>query len=115
MSAMGELTFFLGLQVTQKSNGIFISQDKSMMVPSWYLTASRPAFSVAVRACSRHQVKPLYSYLNSVQEDFKYLKGRPKLGLWYPRDSPFVLEAYSDSDYAGSQLIANPQLVDVNF
>ncbi|GJS15522.1 putative ribonuclease H-like domain-containing protein [Tanacetum coccineum] len=23
-------------------------------------------------------------------------------GLWYPRDSPFVLEAYSDSDYAGS-------------
>ncbi|GKB46646.1 hypothetical protein Tco_0897399, partial [Tanacetum coccineum] len=31
-----------------------------------------------------------------------YLKGQPKLGLWYPRDSPFVLEAYSDSDYAGS-------------
>ncbi|GJZ60778.1 hypothetical protein Tco_0616594, partial [Tanacetum coccineum] len=24
------------------------------------------------------------------------------LGLWYPRDSPFVLEAYSDSDYASS-------------
>ncbi|GKF85576.1 hypothetical protein Tco_0253403, partial [Tanacetum coccineum] len=33
---------------------------------------------------------------------FKYLKGQPKLGLWYPIDSPFVLEAYSDSDYAGS-------------
>ncbi|GKF31918.1 hypothetical protein Tco_0101716, partial [Tanacetum coccineum] len=31
-----------------------------------------------------------------------YLKGQPKLGLWYPKDSPFVLEAYSDSDYAGS-------------
>ncbi|GKF68584.1 uncharacterized mitochondrial protein-like protein, partial [Tanacetum coccineum] len=28
MSAMGELTFFLGLQVKQKSDGIFISQDK---------------------------------------------------------------------------------------
>nr|GEX29805.1 ribonuclease H-like domain-containing protein [Tanacetum cinerariifolium] len=28
MSAMGELTFFLGLQVKQLSNGIFISQDK---------------------------------------------------------------------------------------
>ncbi|GJT68692.1 putative ribonuclease H-like domain-containing protein [Tanacetum coccineum] len=28
MSSMGELTFFLGLQVTQKDNGIFISQDK---------------------------------------------------------------------------------------
>ncbi|GJW96018.1 putative ribonuclease H-like domain-containing protein [Tanacetum coccineum] len=28
MSSMGELTFFLGLQVTQKEDGIFISQDK---------------------------------------------------------------------------------------
>ncbi|GJY49402.1 ribonuclease H-like domain-containing protein [Tanacetum coccineum] len=28
MSSMGELTFFLGLQVKQKENGIFISQDK---------------------------------------------------------------------------------------
>ncbi|GJU05669.1 putative ribonuclease H-like domain-containing protein [Tanacetum coccineum] len=28
MSSMGELTFFLGLQVKQKPNGIFISQDK---------------------------------------------------------------------------------------
>ncbi|GJS00548.1 hypothetical protein Tco_0317056, partial [Tanacetum coccineum] len=33
---------------------------------------------------------------------FKYLKGQTKLGLWYLRDYPFVLEAYSDSDYAGS-------------
>nr|GFA30837.1 copia protein [Tanacetum cinerariifolium] len=28
MSSMGELTFFLGLQVKQKDNGIFISRDK---------------------------------------------------------------------------------------
>nr|GEW21933.1 hypothetical protein [Tanacetum cinerariifolium] len=28
MSSMGELTFFLGLQVKKKDNGIFISQDK---------------------------------------------------------------------------------------
>ncbi|GJW17428.1 retrovirus-related pol polyprotein from transposon TNT 1-94, partial [Tanacetum coccineum] len=28
VSSMGELTFFLGLQVTQKDDGIFISQDK---------------------------------------------------------------------------------------
>ena len=28
MSSMGELTFFLGLQVKQSSSGIFISQDK---------------------------------------------------------------------------------------
>ncbi|GJW13162.1 hypothetical protein Tco_0017295 [Tanacetum coccineum] len=29
---------------------------------------------------------------------------QPKLGLWYPKDSPFELKAYSDSDYGGSSL-----------
>ncbi|GJX80019.1 hypothetical protein Tco_0328168 [Tanacetum coccineum] len=33
-----------------------------------------------------------------------YLKGQPKLGLWYPKDSPLILEAFSDSDYAGASL-----------
>nr|GEZ66265.1 ribonuclease H-like domain, reverse transcriptase, RNA-dependent DNA polymerase [Tanacetum cinerariifolium] len=35
---------------------------------------------------------------------FRYLKGQPELGLWYPKDSPFNLEAYTDSDYAGASL-----------
>ncbi|GJZ99192.1 hypothetical protein Tco_0671743 [Tanacetum coccineum] len=35
---------------------------------------------------------------------FRYLKGQPKLGLWYPKDSPFNLEAYTNSDYAGASL-----------
>nr|GFB98301.1 putative ribonuclease H-like domain-containing protein [Tanacetum cinerariifolium] len=30
---------------------------------------------------------------------FRYLKGHPKLGLWYPKESLFDLVAYSDSDY----------------
>ncbi|GJZ00933.1 retrovirus-related pol polyprotein from transposon TNT 1-94 [Tanacetum coccineum] len=34
----------------------------------------------------------------------RYLKGQPKLGLWYPKDSPFDLVAYTDSDYVGASL-----------
>nr|GEX69584.1 hypothetical protein [Tanacetum cinerariifolium] len=34
----------------------------------------------------------------------RYLKGKPHLGLWYPKDSPFNLVAYSDSDYARASL-----------
>nr|GEV29203.1 retrovirus-related Pol polyprotein from transposon TNT 1-94 [Tanacetum cinerariifolium] len=75
MSSIGELTFFLGLQVKQSEEGIFISQDK-------------------------FQVTPNLSHLHAVKRIFRYLKGQPKLGLWYPRDSLFNLEAYSDSDYA---------------
>ncbi|GKE71548.1 putative reverse transcriptase, RNA-dependent DNA polymerase [Tanacetum coccineum] len=44
------------------------------------------------------------SHLHVVKRIFSYLKGQPKLGLWYPRDSPFDLEAFSDSDYAGASL-----------
>ncbi|GJZ41863.1 hypothetical protein Tco_0588749 [Tanacetum coccineum] len=40
----------------------------------------------------------------AVKRIFRYLKGQPKLGLWYPRDSPFDLEAFSDSDYARASL-----------
>ncbi|GJW63934.1 putative ribonuclease H-like domain-containing protein [Tanacetum coccineum] len=79
MSAMGELTFFLGLQVTQKPDGIFISQDKSMIGSLMYLTASRPDIQFAVSACSRHQVTHVTSNLNVVKKIFKYLKGQPKL------------------------------------
>ncbi|GJV93562.1 hypothetical protein Tco_1541375 [Tanacetum coccineum] len=128
MSSIGELTFFLGLQVKQKDDGIFISQDKyvadilkkfdfvtmktastpietnkallkdeeaedmdvhlykSIIGSLMYLTASKPDIIFGVCACAR------------------YLKGQPKLGLWYPMDSPFDLEAFSDSDYAGASL-----------
>ncbi|GKD87827.1 putative ribonuclease H-like domain-containing protein, partial [Tanacetum coccineum] len=75
---------------------------RSMIGSLMYLKASRPDIMFAVSACSRHQVTPLTSNLNAVKKIFKYLKGQPKLGIWYPRDSPFVLEAYSDSDYAGA-------------
>ncbi|GJX17685.1 putative ribonuclease H-like domain-containing protein [Tanacetum coccineum] len=146
MSSMGELTFFLGLQVTQKDDGIFISQDKyvdeilkkfgfltvktastpmetskpllkdaeaedvdvhlyrSMIGSLMYLTTSRPDIMFVVCACARFQVTPKVSHLYAVKRIFRYLKGQPKLGLWYPKDSPFDLEAYTDSDYAGASL-----------
>ncbi|GJT08214.1 hypothetical protein Tco_0842676 [Tanacetum coccineum] len=52
----------------------------------------------------RFQVNPKTSHLSAVKRIFRYLKGKPKLGLWYPRVSSFDLEAYSDSDYAGANL-----------
>ncbi|GKB61104.1 putative ribonuclease H-like domain-containing protein, partial [Tanacetum coccineum] len=43
-------------------------------------------------------------YLASLRLDIIYLKGKPKLGLWYPKDSPFDLESYTDSNYASASL-----------
>ncbi|GKF86155.1 hypothetical protein Tco_0253982 [Tanacetum coccineum] len=50
------------------------------------------------------QVTPKVSHLHAVKRIFRYLKGQPKLGLWYPKDSPFYLEAYTNSDYASASL-----------
>ncbi|GKB06254.1 putative ribonuclease H-like domain-containing protein [Tanacetum coccineum] len=146
MSSMGEITFFLGLQVKQKDDGIFISQDKymadilkmfdfatvktvstpietnkallkdeeaedvdvhlyrSMIGSLMYLIASRPDIMFAVCACASFQVTPKVSHLHEVKRIFRYLKGQPKLGLCYPRDSPFDLEAFFNSDYARASL-----------
>ncbi|GJS99634.1 putative ribonuclease H-like domain-containing protein [Tanacetum coccineum] len=146
MSSMGELTFFLVLQVKQKEDGTFISQDKyvtdilkkfgftdvkttstpmetqkkllkdedgeevdvylyrSMICSLMYLTSSRLDIMFAVCACARYQVNPKVSHLHAVKRIFRYLKGQSKLGLWYPKDSPFDLVAYTDSDYAGAIL-----------
>ncbi|GJT63032.1 hypothetical protein Tco_1006565 [Tanacetum coccineum] len=67
-----------------------------------YLTASRPDIMFAVCACARFYVTPKTSHLLAVKRIFRYLKGKPTLGLWYSRDSPFELVAYTDSDYAGA-------------
>nr|GEW38655.1 hypothetical protein [Tanacetum cinerariifolium] len=156
-SSMGELTLFLGLQVKQKQDGIFISQDKyvakilrkfgltdgklastpidtkkpllkdpngedvdvhtyrSMIGSLMYLSSSRPDIMFVVCACARFQVTPKASHLHAVKRIFRYLKGKLHLGLWYLKDLPFNLVAYSDSDYAGASLDRKPTTGDCLF
>nr|GEW38797.1 hypothetical protein [Tanacetum cinerariifolium] len=85
MSSMGELTFFLGLQVKQKNDGIFISQDKydedgkevdvhmyRLMIGSlMYFTSSRLDIMFAVCACARYQVNTKLSHLHAVKRIFR--------------------------------------------
>ncbi|GKB71958.1 putative ribonuclease H-like domain-containing protein [Tanacetum coccineum] len=79
---------------------LYISMIGSLM----YLTSSRPDIMFVVCACARYQVDPNVSRLHAVKRIFRYLKGQPKLGLWYPNDLPFDLVAYNDSDYARASL-----------
>nr|GEU54587.1 putative ribonuclease H-like domain-containing protein [Tanacetum cinerariifolium] len=114
MSSMDELTFFLGLQVKQIEHGIFISQDKyvveilkkfdflSVKTASIPIKTKKPL--VKDEEAADVDVTPKTLHLQAVKRIFRYLKGQPKLGLWYPRESTFDLEAYSDSDYARANL-----------
>nr|GEX40879.1 putative ribonuclease H-like domain-containing protein [Tanacetum cinerariifolium] len=112
MSAMGELTFFLGLQVQQRPDGILINQDKYVqgILNKFDLGSVRTITTPyeAPKPKSKNEsdspvnVHLYRSVIEAVKKIFKYLKGQPNLGLWYPRESPLGLEAYSDSDHAGA-------------
>ncbi|GJS35087.1 putative ribonuclease H-like domain-containing protein [Tanacetum coccineum] len=88
----------------EEASDVDVHLYRSMIGSLMYLTASRPDIMFAVCACSRFQVTPKMSHLSAVKRIFRYLKGKPKLGLWYPKVSSFDLEAYSDSDYARANL-----------
>ncbi|GJT71326.1 putative ribonuclease H-like domain-containing protein [Tanacetum coccineum] len=108
MSSMGELTFFLGLQVTQKDDGIFISQDK-------YVDEILKKFgfsTVKTASTPIETLKPLMKDENTKDVDvhlyrlmigsLMYLtSSRPDIMFV---DLPFDLEAYTDSDYVGASL-----------
>ncbi|KAI3788196.1 hypothetical protein L2E82_00927 [Cichorium intybus] len=146
MSMIGEMTTFLGLQVKQSSDGIFINQEnyvknlltrfsldnsntaktpmalgykldadlngkpvdqkkyRGMIGSLLYLTASRPDIMFSTCVCARYQANPMESHAIAVKRIFKYLKGTPSLGLWYPANSDFQLNAFTDSDYGGCRL-----------
>ncbi|XP_021979302.1 uncharacterized mitochondrial protein AtMg00810-like [Helianthus annuus] len=39
--------------------------------------------------------------MKAVKHILRYLKGKPKLGLWYPTDSDLTFVAYTDSNFGG--------------
>ncbi|GJW85166.1 putative ribonuclease H-like domain-containing protein [Tanacetum coccineum] len=114
MSSMGELTFFLGLQVKQKEDGIFISQDK-------YVAEILKKFdfaSVKTASTPIETQKPLikdeeaadvdvHLYRSMIGSLMYLTASRPDIMFAVcacSRVSSFDLEAYSDSGYAGANL-----------
>nr|GEZ48486.1 hypothetical protein [Tanacetum cinerariifolium] len=142
MSMMGELKFFLGIQIHQSPRGIFINQAKyaqeilikhgmtscdsvgtpmaskhldadlsgtlidqtkyrSMVRALMYLTASRREIMHATCNCARYQAKLTEKHLTAVKRIFRHVKDTIHMGLWYSKDTGFVLTAFLDSDHAG--------------
>ncbi|KAJ9566507.1 hypothetical protein OSB04_002473 [Centaurea solstitialis] len=112
MSMMGELTFFLGLQVRQRPDGIFINQAKYVqdLLKRFDFGGSNSAatpmprnFQLTADTSGKPVDQKTYRAI-IVKRILRYLKGTPDFGLWYPKDSGFELIAYTDSDHAGCKL-----------
>ncbi|KAJ9541286.1 hypothetical protein OSB04_027792 [Centaurea solstitialis] len=120
MSSMGELTFFLGLQVKQKPDGIFLNQSKyvASMLQKFGMTDAKPASTpmethkqltadVEGEEVDVHHYRSMIGslmYLTASRPDIMFAVCQPRLGLWYPKDSSFDLVEYTDSDYGGANL-----------
>nr|GEY92430.1 hypothetical protein [Tanacetum cinerariifolium] len=91
------LSTYLMDNVQKKSDRILISQDK-------YVADILKKFDFSTVKTTSTLMEPNKALIKDAERIFRYLKGQPKLGLWYPRDSPFDLEAYSDSDSVGASL-----------
>ena len=146
MSMMGELNFFLRLQIKQLEQGIFINQSKytkelikkfgmdnstiigtpmsssgkldqdeegisidqklyrGMIGSLLYLTASRPDIMFSVCLCARYQSNPKESHLKAIKKTIRYLNSIQNIGLWYDRESTLILNAYTNSDFAGCKI-----------
>nr|GEW64521.1 retrovirus-related Pol polyprotein from transposon TNT 1-94 [Tanacetum cinerariifolium] len=109
MSMMGEMTFFLGLQVNQSPCGIFINQSKYVfeMLKKYGMESCDPV-GTPMEIKDKLDLdqngtlaKPIEKHLKEVKRIFRYLRGTVNTGLWYTKDSGFELTGFSDADYVG--------------
>nr|GFA68254.1 retrovirus-related Pol polyprotein from transposon TNT 1-94 [Tanacetum cinerariifolium] len=119
MSMIGEMMFFLGLQVNQFPCGIFINQSNYVLeiLKKYGMESCNPVGTpmeikdkldldlngTPVDATKYHSMiaKPTKKHLKEVKKIFFCLRGTINTGLWYSKDSGFELTGFSDADYAG--------------
>ncbi|GKE17700.1 retrovirus-related pol polyprotein from transposon TNT 1-94 [Tanacetum coccineum] len=113
MSMIGEMTFFLGLQVNQSPCGIFINQSNYVLeilkkygMESCDLVGTPMEIKdklhldqngSLVDATKYRSMIGALMYLSSSRPDI----GTVNTGLWYTKDSGFELTRFLDADYAG--------------
>ncbi|WJZ96954.1 hypothetical protein VitviT2T_015594 [Vitis vinifera] len=143
MKDLGHLSYFLGLEITHSTDGLYITQakyasdllsqagltdsktvdtpvelnahltplgGKPLSNPSLYrrlvgslvyLTVTRPDISYAVHQVSQYLSAPRSTHYAAVLRILRYPKGTLFHGLFYSAQSPLVLRAFSDADWAG--------------
>ena len=66
-----------------------------------YLTVTHPDISYVVHQVSQYLSAPRSTHYAAVLRIFQYLKGTLFHDLFYSTQSPLVLRAFSDADWAG--------------
>ncbi|GJW08064.1 retrovirus-related pol polyprotein from transposon TNT 1-94 [Tanacetum coccineum] len=109
ISMMGELNFFLGLQIRQLNDGIFFNQSKYIkeMLKKFGLEDSKPIkthISTETKLTGDEEEDPKTSHLKAVKRIFRYIKSTMHLGLWYPKGPGIETIVYADLDHTGDYI-----------
>ncbi|XP_020243713.1 uncharacterized protein LOC109821972 [Asparagus officinalis] len=117
MTDLGKMRLFLGLEVLQRDDGIFmcqrlqVEQNGGELVNETYykqivgslmdLTASRPDLMFVVSPLSRFMSQPTEMHFQAAKRMMRYLKSSTSYGIFYKKQEYEELVAFTDSDYAG--------------
>ncbi|WVZ70409.1 hypothetical protein U9M48_019080 [Paspalum notatum var. saurae] len=119
MSLMGELRFFLGLQIKQGPEGTFVHQAKYTrdILKKFDMGESKPmttpmSTNTALDADEDGEAvdrKEFRGMIGSLRTDgdragHSVSKFTPELGLWYSSGSSLFLRGFSDADHAGCRI-----------
>ncbi|KAK0597388.1 hypothetical protein LWI29_024823 [Acer saccharum] len=109
MSLVGELSYFLGLQIRQMHDGIFITQAKyaKNLVKKFGLekakhcdTPMSTTLKLSKDASGTKRI--LRSPTSLVKRIIRYVNGTSNYGIWYSFDTNASLVGFSDADWAGN-------------
>ncbi|RVW93887.1 Retrovirus-related Pol polyprotein from transposon RE1 [Vitis vinifera] len=120
MSMMGELNFFLRLQIKQQKEGTFINQPKYIrdLLKRFNMEEAKTMktlMSSSIKLDKDEKGKSVNStmyrgmigsllYLTASRPDIIYLKGTMDIGLWYLKGDNFELIGFSDANFAGCKV-----------
>ncbi|GJX57465.1 retrovirus-related pol polyprotein from transposon TNT 1-94 [Tanacetum coccineum] len=100
MSMMGELNFFLRLQIKQMEDGIFFNQSKYIkeMLKKFSLEDSKP-MKTPMSSDTKLTKDEECESVDSTK--YRGMIGTTHLGLWYPKGTDIEIVVYADSYHAG--------------
>ncbi|CAN6720801.1 unnamed protein product [Malus baccata var. baccata] len=117
MKDLGQLWYFLGLQITYQFTGLLLKDDstpyhnpeqyRTIVGALQYLTFTRPDITFSMNQCCQFMHDPMNSHVVVVKRILQYLSGTIDYGLSF-KPGKLHLQAYSDANWAAIALSSNP-------
>eukprot|EP00253_Pinus_taeda_P007963 PITA_07963 len=104
MKDLGLMHYFMGMEVLEGDEELFISQGKyaNTILKKFHMNRSKPMETpLAVKQLSQAMVKPIKLYWKEAKHVLRYLRGTTRFGLWNKRTEGVKFQGFTNVDWAG--------------